>query len=115
MSDDDKDKFKVVEGNFGKKEEEPKEEEVSKSAADMFEALAEILSPYASDGVEAVAVIYIDGEGLIITSNVERPDTACTILEMGKFQMLSNIMAGEASFSTGPEYDDGGDDDTTWH
>jgi len=100
MSDDN-----VIEGYFKPKDKE----EGNHNASEMFEALATALHGTESDDVEALAVVYIEGEPLIVAANSKRPDTVNTLLDLAKFSLMTSILEG------GEGYDHGPDDGETVH
>lgn len=95
MSDDN-----VIEGFFRKRKETK-----GADAAEMFELLATAVKEE-EDDVEALAVVYIEGEPLVVCSNSTRPDTVNTLLDLAKFSLMTKILEGEEGYSHGP--DDGG-------
>jgi hypothetical protein len=102
MTDEPEQTFKLIKGNFGKKEEGTP----VKTAGEMFRGLAAIVGD--SEAVEAAVVVFVPNEAVFVTSNVETVDSVNTLFDMGKYQIINMIMeGGEYSDSEGgPDNDD---------
>lgn len=90
MSDDN-----VIEGYFKPQKEERHD------ASEMFSVLAEAVE--GADNVEALAVVYIEGEPLIVCANSTRPDTVNTLLDLAKFSLMTSILDGEEGYDHTPD------------
>ena len=99
MSDDEK--LKVIEGKFGKKEEQP-------SGSDMLQAAADFLSvAEEDDGIEAqvVTLICMKGVPTIQYSNVSM-DRMATLLDFAKWDLITAMVNEEYAEVHGEEEDD---------
>lgn len=82
--------MKVIDGKFGKKEEE------RPSACEMFELIAEAIDPEA----EAVAIVYEEGAPVLLASNCEKLDAVAMLLMMGQQALMMQVYGEDADDDT---------------
>ena len=82
----------VITGNFGGREVA----EVDRT--DATKALEDFIAYLDGDDAEIVVVAYLPEMGYVsVNSNMLSSDSTMTVLEMGKFSMLTAILEGEGS------------------
>ena len=78
--------MKVIQGGFGKKTEEDKP-----TASDVYQILADELDGV--DGVECLAICYVEGEPLLLAGNVEM-DAVAMLLMLAQASIVEAIYGG---------------------
>ena len=105
--------MKVIEGGFGKPEEEDKERA---EGSDVFQAFADMLSDMeeAEEYIkpEVMAVVFWPGTPSLVGSNVEDTNRVAVLTDFLKADMLTLLAEQEAESSGIYDY---GDDDDTLH
>ena len=92
----------VIDGGFGG----DVEFFTAHTASETLEGWAEFL-----DGLDVdVAMVMVPKDGgILVISNTPNSDTVCTLLDMGKYQMMTAFFEGEPAHIIGPpaeeEYD----------
>lgn len=82
--------MKVVEGSFGKKQEE------KISASDLFQRFSDEASELEDEGVEvkAAVILYVDGQQMQVAGNDTYPDGLYMLLNMGSEAIMSETLGG---------------------
>lgn len=84
--------MKIIEGKFGKKQEEDEEGK----ASELFKGLAEYCEGLEKDGeiVRAVTIVYVDGKEFSVAGNERYPDGVYMLLNMGAEAIMTETMGG---------------------